>query len=83
MNTISIPTLPKSDDVRHEAIAVLIDRLGIAKAAIFLGDLLWQPTDYLEIKDRLFAGETIDSLNTKISIWQSANTFPENDLTKS
>ncbi len=82
MNTISIPTLPKSDDVHHEAIAVLIDSLGIAKAAIFLGELLWKPTDYLPIKDQLFAGETIDSLHPKISTWQSANPFQADDLTK-
>ena len=76
MNTIPIPTLPKSDDLRHEAIAVLIGSLGIAKATIFLGDLLWQPTDYLQIKDQLFAGETIDSLHAKISTWRESNKTP-------
>ena len=77
MNPLPTPALPNSQVVRREAIAVLIDQLGIAKATMFLGETFWQPTDYLQIKQQLFAGETVDSLYAKILAWRSSTSTPE------
>ncbi|MBW4690272.1 MAG: hypothetical protein KME27_00735 [Lyngbya sp. HA4199-MV5] len=64
------PALPTSQDVHREAISVLIEQLGITKAAIFLGETRWQPTDYLQLKQQLFAGETVSSLYEKVIHWR-------------
>ncbi|MBA3923026.1 MAG: hypothetical protein H0X31_15555 [Nostocaceae cyanobacterium] len=45
---------PRSNDVRYEAINALIKRLGIAKTAFFIREMMSQPVDYLKVKDRLF-----------------------------
>jgi hypothetical protein len=63
--------------VRREAIDVLVKQLGIAKATIFLGETLWQPTDYLQIKQQLFVGETVDSLYGKILSWRASSSTPD------
>lgn len=68
-----LPSLPNSTTIRQEAINILIDTLGIAKATIFLGEILWQPTDYLKIKQELFAKETVDSLYQNILDWRDGN----------
>jgi hypothetical protein len=66
----NLPTLPSSLNVRQEACSVLIQQLGITKAAIFLGETRWQPTDYLQLKQQLFAGETVSSLYEKVIHWR-------------
>ena len=73
----SLPPLPNPTDVRTDAIAALIDRLGIAKASIFLGEIFWQPTDYLKIKEELFATETVETLYNKILDWRDNTSHPD------
>lgn len=75
MVSSSLPNLPNHNDIRQEAIAILVERMGMAKTAIFLGETFWQSTDYLTIKDELFAHETVDSLYDKILQWRQ--THPE------
>ena len=68
----SLPTLPNEQEIQREAIEALIEKLGFAKTAIFLGNLLWQSTDYIQqMKDQLFASETVESLYGKILEWRS------------
>jgi hypothetical protein len=67
---INFPSLPQTNDLHREALEVLIQHMGLAKAAIFMSDTLWKPTDYLKIKDRLFADETVDSLYEKVIVWR-------------
>ncbi len=50
--------------------------MGVAKAAIFMGDAFWLPTDYLEIKDRLFANETVASIYEKVILWREQTQKP-------
>lgn len=50
--------------------------MGVAKAAIFMGDTFWQPTDYLEIKDRLFADEIVASIYEKVILWREQTQKP-------
>jgi hypothetical protein len=47
--------LPMGSQVKTEAVQTIIERMGITKAAIFLRETMSQPTDYLTLKDNLFA----------------------------
>ncbi len=76
MNPTPMPALPNSQDIHRQAIAVLIEHLGIARAAIFLGETRWQPTDYLQLKQQLFADETVSSLYEKILHWREQQSPP-------
>jgi hypothetical protein len=67
---INLPTLPRTSDLHQEALQILIKNMGIAKAAIFMSDTFWKPTDYLEIKDQLFENETVDSIYEKVIAWR-------------
>ncbi len=47
--------LPLAGQIKTEAVQTIIERMGITKAAIFLKETMSQPTDYLALKDNLFA----------------------------
>jgi hypothetical protein len=68
---VNIPTLPRTSDLHQEALQILIKNKGIAKAAILMSDTFWKPIDYLEIKDRLFEDETVDSIYEKVIAWRN------------
>jgi hypothetical protein len=70
---IEFPRLPRPADLHREAVEILIQQMGVTKAAIFLSDTFWQETDYLSLKDSLFADETVDSLYEKIVRWRNEN----------
>ena len=72
--TIEFPSLPRETDLNRQGIEILIESMGAARAAIFISNLCWQPTDYLAIKDRLFAGETAASLYEKVIHWRNQST---------
>jgi hypothetical protein len=67
---VQFPSLPSQSSLNHEAIQTLIEHMGIAKAVMFLSDKLSQPTDYLQIKDRIFGGETTESVYQKVIEWR-------------
>ncbi len=48
-------TLPIGGQVITEAVQTIIERMGITKAAVFLRETMSQPTDYLALKEKLFA----------------------------
>jgi hypothetical protein len=52
--------------VIHEAITVLLKHIEPAKVAKFLAARPITGSDYLKVRERLFAGETVDSLAAKI-----------------
>jgi hypothetical protein len=47
--------LPMGGQVKTEAVQTLIERMGITKAAVFLRETMSQPTDYLVLKEKMFA----------------------------
>lgn len=59
--------LPVNNSVRNEAIRLLINKLGISKSSIFLRDNLSQDTDYLKIKNKLFADKSAGELYKEIN----------------
>ena len=61
-----ILSVPKSDEVRSEAIETIIERMGIAKAAFFVRETMSQKLDYLKLKEELFAGKTSSELYNEI-----------------
>ena len=58
MLPVESPLLPRSSDVRAEAIRTLVRELGITKAAFFIRENLSSTVDYLAIKEDLFGGKT-------------------------
>ena len=58
--------VPSSEEVRSEAVQTLIKRMGITKAAIFIKENMAQKTDYLRVKDELFAGKSATDLYEEI-----------------
>jgi len=43
-----------------------MDRLGMSKASLFIRDTMSMDTDYLQIKERLFSGNSVDDLVAEI-----------------
>jgi hypothetical protein len=58
--------VPTSEEVRGEAVQMLIKRMGITRAAIFMRENMAQKTDYLKVKDALFAGKSVVQLHEEI-----------------
>ena len=58
--------IPSGEAVRSEAIQTLIKKMGITKAAIFIRGNIAQKMDYLNAKDKLFAGKSAAQLYEKI-----------------
>ena len=58
--------VPKGEEIRAEAIETIIERLGIAKAAFFIREIMSQKVDYLKIKDELFGKKTADEVYKEI-----------------
>jgi len=58
--------VPSIEEVRSEAVQMLIKRMGITKAAIFIRENMTQKMDYLEAKDELFAGKSAAKLYEEI-----------------
>jgi hypothetical protein len=58
--------IPSSEEVRIEAVQTLIKRMGTTKAAIFIRETMSQKTDYLKIKDELFAEKSAAQLYEEI-----------------
>ncbi len=52
--------------VIHEAMTVLLDHLEPAKVAKFLAARPILGADYLLLREKLFAGETVETLSQKI-----------------
>jgi len=61
-----ILSVPKSDEIRSEAIETIIERLGITKAAFFIRETMSQKMDYLKLKEQLFGRKTSSELYSEI-----------------
>jgi hypothetical protein len=66
MSSFSPPIIPNSSSVRSEAVNILVQQLGLGKAALFIRENLSQPTDYLELKEQLFGEMTVDQISQEI-----------------
>jgi hypothetical protein len=66
MNIAKKLTIPKSREIRSQAIQILIDRLGITKTAFFIRENLSQKEDYLKIKEDLFGKKTATEIFVEI-----------------
>jgi hypothetical protein len=54
--------VPSMSEVRGEAIAAVVARLGIGKAGFFIRETMSQPVNYLDIKDHLFDRVTVTDI---------------------
>lgn len=51
-NTVTLPT---GGQVKTEAVQTIIERMGITKAAVFMRETMSQQTNYLALKEKMFA----------------------------
>jgi hypothetical protein len=56
----------KEQDVIQEAMLILEQSLPLSKMALLLSRWQSEQGDYLQLRERLFTGETVDSLAEKI-----------------
>ena len=54
MIALNAITMPTAEEVRIEAVSLLIDKLGVAKVAMIIIEQFSDKTDYLLIKEKLF-----------------------------
>lgn len=59
--------VPKTDDIRKQAIKVIVERMGIAGAAFFLRETMAQEVNYLELKSQLFGHMTVADIYREIN----------------
>lgn len=62
--------LPKEQQVIQEALQILYAHMTPLKVARFITACQLGAGDYLQTKDELFAGETVDSLYEKIQTFE-------------
>jgi hypothetical protein len=67
-------TLPDMKHVKSEAVDTLFKTLGLTKAAIFIRENLFQKTDYLEIRDKIFGDKNAAELYKDITDWKDKKT---------
>jgi hypothetical protein len=58
--------VPTSEEVRGEAVQMLIKTMGITKAAIFIRENMAQKIDCLKVKDELFARKSAVQVHEEI-----------------
>jgi len=58
--------VPRMDAVRTESVKVIMERLGIVKAAFFCRETMSQPMDYLELKEKMFGEKTAREIYEEI-----------------
>jgi hypothetical protein len=75
MNTKAL----NEQEVIHEAMTVLLEHLDPAKVAKFLAARPISGADYLALRERIFAGETVESLSQKIREFERGTTPPKED----
>lgn len=56
--TSNVQSLPDIRELKTEVIEEIVKNFGITKAAFFIRETMFQKTDYLEIKEKLF-GEKV------------------------
>lgn len=66
-------------EVIHEAMTVLLEHLEPAKVAKFLAARPIAGADYLALRERIFSGETLESLSRKIREFEHGSTPPPED----
>ncbi|WP_448570488.1 hypothetical protein [Trichothermofontia sp.] len=54
--------VPDHNEVVQAGIQALIEKLGISKTAIFLNETASEKTNYLQLKEELFGGLTIQEI---------------------
>ncbi|UBF24174.1 hypothetical protein K9N68_20935 [Kovacikia minuta CCNUW1] len=64
--------IPTDQQVMHEALLILLAHMEPWNVARFVAACKLGKGDYLNTKDQLFAGETVDSLYKKIQAFEAA-----------
>ncbi len=62
--------LPDIKELKTEIIKAIVGSFGITKTAFFIREMMYQKTDYLEVKESLFGEKSSQELCTEISKWK-------------
>ena len=71
MDTTKTIEIPTTNQVRIEVITLLVDNLGLTKAAIFIREQFSQKTDYLLTKQKIFNDKSVDEINVDMEKWKA------------
>ena len=63
--------VPREQDVVQEAFLILAQNLPLSKMALLLSRWQADQGDYLRVRDKLFAGETVASLGAQILAFEA------------
>ena len=66
-------TMTSEQQVLQEGVGVLIKHLGAAKTVRFLSAWRQGVGDYLQLREQIFVGETVDTLYEKIGEYENRN----------
>lgn len=69
---IKLKELPDIREIKAEVIEKIVKSVGITKAAFFLRETMFQKTDYLKIKDRLFGEKSSTEIYSEIYEWKKS-----------
>jgi hypothetical protein len=64
--TIKPVAIAKNITVRNEVLKMLVDKMGFSKTSIFIRDNMSLDTDYLNMKDKLYAKKGVNELYSEI-----------------
>ena len=64
--------MSSEQEILQEGVTVLIEHLGTSKTARFLSAWKQGAGDYLKLREKLFQGETVDTLYEKIIAYEKA-----------
>jgi len=66
IKTISQIKIPRNEEIKVEAINLMIEKMGIAKTASFIKEMFKQEDDYLKIKERIFNDKKVLEISNDI-----------------
>ncbi len=67
--------MPNEQEVFFEAMEILLKNLAPSKMACLLASWQKGDSDYLNIRDKLFEGETVETLYAQIKKFERANGY--------
>ncbi len=70
-------SLTSEQEILQEGQAVLIKYMGVSKAARFFSAWCQGAGNYLRIREKMFEGETVDTLYARITDFENKPHWPE------
>ena len=65
--------IDSEQEILQEGVTVLVEQLGASKTVRFLSAWKQGAGDYLKVREKLFEGESVDTLYDKIVAYEKVN----------